>query len=192
MLLAACQEPSPLPYTAVAVPYRGVIFPDDRTEVTVSGFDAGEGLSELQTSRSVIAQVVKGRLDFTADAEQLHAVPGSWLRTEPGTRHSLTARAEGHAPDSYLGRMNGPVVSTGRVDATVTPQRTGPEQSEVCAITPLSGARIGRGLASTGTERPTETHAGYGGAPASDGLGAARPVKCSPRLRAAPVTRFPA
>jgi quercetin dioxygenase-like cupin family protein len=69
-----------------------VIFPDDRTEVTVSGFDAGEGLSELQTSRSVIAQVVKGRLDFTADAEQLHAVPGSWLRTEPGTRHSLTAR----------------------------------------------------------------------------------------------------
>ncbi len=61
--------------------------------------------------------------------------------------------------------MNGPVVSTGRVDATVTPQRTGPEQSEVCAITPLSGARIGRGLASTGTERPTETRAGYGGAP---------------------------
>ena len=69
-----------------------VIFHDDRTEVTVFGFDAGEGLSEHQASRSAIVQVVKGRLEFIADGEQLDAGPGFWLHMEPGTPHSLTAR----------------------------------------------------------------------------------------------------
>ena len=68
-----------------------VIFHDDRTEVTVFGFDAGEGLSEHQASRSAIVQVVKGRLEFIADGEQLDAGPGFWLHMEPGTPHSLTA-----------------------------------------------------------------------------------------------------
>ena len=66
--------------------------PRRRTEVTVFGFDAGEGLSEHQTSRSAIVQVVKGRLEFTADGEHLDAVPGFWLHMEPGTPHSLIAR----------------------------------------------------------------------------------------------------
>ncbi len=68
-----------------------VIFRDDRTEVTVFGFDAGEGLSEHQASRSAIVQVVKGRLEFFADGEQRDAGPGFWLHMEPGTPHSLTA-----------------------------------------------------------------------------------------------------
>jgi quercetin dioxygenase-like cupin family protein len=69
-----------------------VIFRDDRTEVTVFGFDAGEGLSEHQASRSAIVQIVKGRLELFADGEQLDAGPGFWLHMEPGTPHSLTAR----------------------------------------------------------------------------------------------------
>jgi quercetin dioxygenase-like cupin family protein len=69
-----------------------VIFRDDRTEVTVFGFDAGEGLSEHQASRSAIVQIIKGRLEFFADGEQLDAGPGFWLHMEPGTPHSLTAR----------------------------------------------------------------------------------------------------
>jgi quercetin dioxygenase-like cupin family protein len=36
-------------------------------------------------------QVVKGRLEFIADGEQLEAGPGFWLHMEPGTPHSLTA-----------------------------------------------------------------------------------------------------
>jgi quercetin dioxygenase-like cupin family protein len=69
-----------------------VIFRDERTEVTVFGFDAGDGLSEHQASRSAIVQVVKGQLVFTVDGEQLDAEPGFWLHMDPGTPHSLTAR----------------------------------------------------------------------------------------------------
>ena len=67
-----------------------VIFRDDRTEVTVFGFDTREGLSEHRASRSAIVQIVKGRLEFFADGEQLDAGPGFWLHMEPGTPHSLT------------------------------------------------------------------------------------------------------
>jgi len=69
-----------------------VIFSDNRIEVTVFGFDAGAGLSEHQASRAAIVQVIKGRLEFTADGEQLDAGPGYWLHMEPGTPHSLVAR----------------------------------------------------------------------------------------------------
>src|ERR1019366_5242588 len=69
-----------------------VIFRDNQTEVTVFGFAAGEGLTEHQASRTAIVQVVKGRLEFIADGEQLDAEPGFWLHMEPGTPHSLTAR----------------------------------------------------------------------------------------------------
>jgi quercetin dioxygenase-like cupin family protein len=68
-----------------------VIFRGERTEVTLFGFDAGEGLSEHQAARSAIIQVVKGRLEFIADGEQLDAGAGFWLRMEPGTPHSLRA-----------------------------------------------------------------------------------------------------
>ena len=68
-----------------------VIFRDDRSDVTVFGFDTGEGLTEHQASRSAIVQVVKGRLEFTADGEHLDAGPGFWLHMEPGTPHSLIA-----------------------------------------------------------------------------------------------------
>jgi quercetin dioxygenase-like cupin family protein len=69
-----------------------VIFSDNGIEVTVFGFDAGAGLSEHQASRAAIVQVIKGRLEFTADGEQLDAAPGFWLHMEPGTPHSLAAR----------------------------------------------------------------------------------------------------
>jgi quercetin dioxygenase-like cupin family protein len=68
-----------------------VIFRDNRTEVTVFGFDAGEGLSEHQARRAAIVQVTKGRLEFIVDDEQLDAKPGFWLHMDPGTPHSLTA-----------------------------------------------------------------------------------------------------
>ncbi len=69
-----------------------VILRDQRTEVTVFGFAAGEGLSEHQASRTAIVQVIAGRLELIADGEQLSAGPGFWLHMEPGTPHSLAAR----------------------------------------------------------------------------------------------------
>jgi quercetin dioxygenase-like cupin family protein len=75
-----------------------VIFRDDRTEVTVFGFDDGEGLSEHQASRAAIVQVMKGKLEFVADGERFIAEPGFWLHMDPGTSHSLTA----HEPTVML------------------------------------------------------------------------------------------
>lgn len=69
-----------------------VVFRDDRTEVTVFGFDAGEGLSEHRASRVAIVQVMKGQLEFVVDGEHFVAEPGFWLHMDPGTPHSLSAR----------------------------------------------------------------------------------------------------
>lgn len=68
-----------------------VIHRDENLNVTVFGFDAGEGLTEHQAGRAAIVQVLSGRLRFTADGEELDAGPGFWLRMEPGTPHALVA-----------------------------------------------------------------------------------------------------
>lgn len=59
--------------------------------VTVFGFDSGEGLTEHQTGRAAVVQVLSGRLSFTVDGEPLELGPGSWLHMAPGTPHSLIA-----------------------------------------------------------------------------------------------------
>lgn len=63
----------------------------DRMNVTVFGFDSGEELTEHQSGRAAIVQVISGRLRFTVDGEQLELGPGSWLEMAPGTPHSLIA-----------------------------------------------------------------------------------------------------
>ncbi len=69
-----------------------VIYRDEMLNVTVFGFDAGEGLTEHQARATVIVQVLTGRLRFTADGEELDAGPGYWLHLAPGTPHALVAR----------------------------------------------------------------------------------------------------
>ncbi|HET9672200.1 MAG TPA: cupin domain-containing protein [Actinomycetota bacterium] len=68
-----------------------VIHRDDRLDVTVFGFDAGEGLTEHTASRTAIVQVLSGRLRLTVDGEVLDAGAGSWLRMETGAPHALEA-----------------------------------------------------------------------------------------------------
>lgn len=68
-----------------------VVHRDDDFDVTVFGFDAGEGLTEHTASRSAIVQVLEGRLRFTADGEELDAGPGFWLHMTPGTPHAIEA-----------------------------------------------------------------------------------------------------
>ena len=69
-----------------------VVYRDDALNVTVFGFSAGEGLSEHQASRAAAVQVLSGRLQFTADGEDLDLGPGSWLRMSPGTPHAHKAK----------------------------------------------------------------------------------------------------
>ena len=68
-----------------------VIHRDDELNVTVFGFDAGEGLGEHRASRAAVVQVLSGRLRFTVDGEDLDLAPGLWLHMSPGTPHALEA-----------------------------------------------------------------------------------------------------
>jgi quercetin dioxygenase-like cupin family protein len=68
-----------------------VIYRDENVNVTVFGFDVGEGLTEHQAARAAIVQVLSGRMRFTADGEELDADPGFWLHMAPGTPHALVA-----------------------------------------------------------------------------------------------------
>lgn len=68
-----------------------VIHREDDLDVTVFGFDAGQGLTEHRAARPAIVQVLSGRMRFTVDGEELDAGPGLWLHMSPGTPHSLVA-----------------------------------------------------------------------------------------------------
>ena len=68
-----------------------VVHRDEALNVTVFGFDVGEGLSEHQAARAAVVQVVSGRLRFTVDGEDVELLPGSWLQMSPRTPHALEA-----------------------------------------------------------------------------------------------------
>jgi len=68
-----------------------VIHRDEGLDVTVFGFDAGEGLTEHLAARPAIVQVLSGRMRFTVDGEDLDAGPGFWLHMTAGTPHALVA-----------------------------------------------------------------------------------------------------
>ena len=46
-----------------------VVHRGDGLNVTVFGFDAGEGLTEHTSTRQAVVQVLSGRLQFTVDGE---------------------------------------------------------------------------------------------------------------------------
>jgi quercetin dioxygenase-like cupin family protein len=59
--------------------------------VTVFGFDAGQELTEHRADRAAVVQVIRGRLRFTADGEEIDAGPGFWLHMAPDGPHALVA-----------------------------------------------------------------------------------------------------
>jgi quercetin dioxygenase-like cupin family protein len=68
-----------------------VVHTDADLQVTVFGFDAGQELTEHQTARAALVQVVSGRLRVTVDGEALDAGPGFLLHMSPGAPHALVA-----------------------------------------------------------------------------------------------------
>lgn len=68
-----------------------VVHRDDELNVTVFGFDAGEGLTEHRTARTAIIEVLSGRLRVTVDGEEHDAGPGYWLHMAPDTPHAIEA-----------------------------------------------------------------------------------------------------
>ena len=68
-----------------------VMHRDDGLDVTVFGFDAGEGLTEHTAARPAIIQVLSGRMRFTVDGDEIDVVPGTWIHMDAGAAHSLEA-----------------------------------------------------------------------------------------------------
>ena len=68
-----------------------VVYRDAEIDVTVFGFDTGEGLTEHMAARPAIIQVLSGRLRCTVDGDETPVAPGTWLHMSPGTPHSMVA-----------------------------------------------------------------------------------------------------
>jgi quercetin dioxygenase-like cupin family protein len=68
-----------------------VIHRDEALDVSVFGFDTGEGLTGHSASRPAIVQVISGQLRFSVEGEEIDAGPGAWIHMSAGTEHSLTA-----------------------------------------------------------------------------------------------------
>lgn len=68
-----------------------VVHRDDDMDVTVFGFDAGEGLTEHTAARPAIVQVLSGRLQFTVEGDEVDMVRGTWVHMSAGAAHSLKA-----------------------------------------------------------------------------------------------------
>jgi len=68
-----------------------VVYRDESIDVTVFGFDAGEGLTEHAAARPAVVQVLSGGLLVTVDGENVPVVPGTWLHMRTGAPHALIA-----------------------------------------------------------------------------------------------------
>jgi quercetin dioxygenase-like cupin family protein len=68
-----------------------VVHRGEGLDVTVFGFDAGEGLTEHTAARAAIVQVLSGRMRFTVDGSEVDAVPGTWIHLDARVPHSLEA-----------------------------------------------------------------------------------------------------
>ncbi len=78
------------------IPARGILSQtlsnESGVELVLFAFAAGEQLSEHTSARPAIIHVLSGEGDLSVDGEARAAIPGTWLRMPPDTRHSLHAR----------------------------------------------------------------------------------------------------
>jgi quercetin dioxygenase-like cupin family protein len=92
------------PYTFFAdlgaeapIPARGIhsqtLSDEAGIELVLFAFAAGERLSEHTSARAAIIHILSGEGALTVADDAHPAVPGTWLRMAPGTRHSLVARS---------------------------------------------------------------------------------------------------
>ncbi len=79
----------------ISVPADGILsrtlHTDDRTTLTVFGFDAGQELTEHTSSRPAIIEILDGRAEIVLDGETHEAGPGTWVAMPAGMRHAIRA-----------------------------------------------------------------------------------------------------
>lgn len=79
------------------IPARGILSQtlsdSGGVELVLFAFAAGERLSEHTSARPAIIHVLAGEGDLTVAEDAFQAAPGTWVRMEPDTKHSLVARS---------------------------------------------------------------------------------------------------
>ena len=79
----------------VSVPADGIlsrtIHSDERTTLTVFGFDAGQELTEHTSARAAIVEFLEGSGEIDLDGETHPVGPGTWVSMPPGMRHAIRA-----------------------------------------------------------------------------------------------------
>jgi quercetin dioxygenase-like cupin family protein len=64
---------------------------DEKTDVTLFGFAAGQELTEHRSPYTAIIQVLKGEVTFTFGKDEVKAQAGAWILMPPNLPHSLRA-----------------------------------------------------------------------------------------------------
>jgi quercetin dioxygenase-like cupin family protein len=64
---------------------------DQKTDVTLFGFAAGQELTEHRSPYTAIIQVLKGEALFTLGDDEVKAQAGAWILMPPNLPHSLRA-----------------------------------------------------------------------------------------------------
>ncbi len=79
----------------VSVPADGIlsrtVHTDERTTLTVFGFDTGQELTEHTSSRAALIEILAGSGEIVLDGESHEVGPGSWIAMPPGMRHAIRA-----------------------------------------------------------------------------------------------------
>ncbi len=79
----------------VSIPADGIlsrtVHSDERTTLTIFGFEAGQELTEHTSARAAIIEFLVGSGDIDLDGETHPVGPGTWVAMPPGMRHAIRA-----------------------------------------------------------------------------------------------------
>ena len=70
------------------------LYKDDKTDITLFGFAAGQELTEHQSPYTAIIQVLQGESLITLGKDEVLAQAGSWIVMPPHLPHSLRCKTQ--------------------------------------------------------------------------------------------------
>ncbi|HCS52574.1 cupin domain-containing protein [Rubinisphaera sp.] len=74
---------------------QSIVLTDDKnTKVVLFAFPAGDGLKEHVAPLPAIIQIIKGEAELTVGEEPVTGKPGTWIRMDAKTPHSIKAQSQ--------------------------------------------------------------------------------------------------
>ena len=69
------------------------LYKDERINVTLFGFAAGQELTEHTSAQPAILEFLQGEADLTLGEDRRKVEPGAWVYMEPNLPHSVVAKS---------------------------------------------------------------------------------------------------